>query len=138
MTTQLSGSCVSGIGTTRSTVRRARASGIGRMKLRKKLSQTPLAIYMRERKDLLRLNGLCLDCGNQPPAADHVLCANCLHDRRMRERRRNGTLLNTCEKHPHAAPFESHCPACQAEVEILDRKFFNNRPQEPANLKSLD
>ena len=65
------------------------------------LSQTPLAIYMRERKKLLQEKDLCRDCGKNAPDPGHTLCWECRDGRRVRERARHTLRTGKSFRRPY-------------------------------------
>lgn len=46
-------------------------------------------IYKRTRTAMLKRARLCVDCGEVPPNATHVLCESCLEERRIAWRNRH-------------------------------------------------
>jgi hypothetical protein len=44
--------------------------------------------YMKQRRELLKAKGICVDCQSSPAKKPHVCCDFCLGQRRDRERAR--------------------------------------------------
>lgn len=83
--------------------------------------------YQKEKRDVLKKEGLCLECKINPRRDDGVYCQMCLDKHRIkREARKLQGLCIVCNKEAEAGIY---CKSCNENVKKQDRKSRQNRKQ---------
>ena len=59
--------------------------------------------YCKLRRDTLRVEGICIDCGRVPVASGHVRCEKCLEARRKHKHKRKKDFLSIADVNRMAA-----------------------------------
>ena len=91
------------------------------------LSNSPDAVYHRERRHYRITHGLCEDCGKAPPENGRTRCRACL-DRRNKDRRddrkfyKSIGICHVCKINPILGD-ESICPECSAKKKTYAENY---------------